>query len=418
MFTLSKSCTVTPKFQGSSKNRPSKDGANRFVETTLQYVLTYLQHLPSSHRSGEASAELSGILDITIVADDDYYSTNPNLRRSGEFTHFGISLSEAHKTGLGSSAALVTALTAALLIAFTPPRSTVIPAVLQQHIHNLAQSAHCASQGKVGSGFDVAAAVYGSCLYRRFTPATLESVGDSHSQGFGERLHRCVEDLELDHRWDVEILSHAVQIPESLRLVMCDVDCGSETPGMVKQVLAWRKERPEEASFLWGALQRGTDDLCAELKRLSRLEDLAGRTASQSETTQHGPRKTLLDHGETFNELRDVIQTIRSLVREMSDKSGVPIEPKVLTELLDACSVVPGVIGGVCPGAGGYDAVALLIKNDEQVLNGLRSTLAGWKSATETGSGAVIGKVNLLGVKQDVEGLRIENLSRYREWTK
>jgi phosphomevalonate kinase len=418
MFTLSKSCTVTPKFQGSSKNRPSKDGANRFVETTLQYVLTYLQHLPSSHRSGEASAELSGILDITIVADDDYYSTNPNLSRSGEFTHFGISLSEAHKTGLGSSAALVTALTAALLIAFTPPRSTVIPAVLQQHIHNLAQSAHCASQGKVGSGFDVAAAVYGSCLYRRFTPATLESVGDSHSQGFGERLHRCVEDLELDHRWDVEILSHAVQIPESLRLVMCDVDCGSETPGMVKQVLAWRKERPEEASFLWGALQRGTDDLCAELKRLSRLEDLAGRTASQSETTQHGPRKTLLDHSETFNDLRDVIQTIRSLVREMSDKSGVPIEPKVLTELLDACSVVPGVIGGVCPGAGGYDAVALLIKNDEQVLNGLRSTLAGWKSATETGSGAVIGKVNLLGVKQDVEGLRIENLSRYREWTK
>jgi phosphomevalonate kinase len=418
MFTLSKSCTVTPKFQGSSKNRPSKDGANRFVETTLQYVLTYLQHLPSSHRSGEASAELSGILDITIVADDDYYSTNPNLSRSGEFTHFGISLSEAHKTGLGSSAALVTALTAALLIAFTQPRSTVIPAVLQQHIHNLAQSAHCASQGKVGSGFDVAAAVYGSCLYRRFTPATLESVGDSHSQGFGERLHRCVEDLELDHRWDVEILSHAVQIPESLRLVMCDVDCGSETPGMVKQVLAWRKERAEEASFLWGALQRGTDDLCAELKRLSRLEDLAGRTASQSETTQHGPRKTLLDHSETFNELRDVIQTIRSLVREMSDKSGVPIEPKVLTELLDACSVVPGVIGGVCPGAGGYDAVALLIKNDEQVLNGLRSTLAGWKSATETGSGAVIGKVNLLGVKQDVEGLRIENLSRYREWTK
>src|SRR5436190_9038349 len=104
------------KFQGSFGNRPSKDGSNRFVETTLQYVLTYLQHQPSSHRSGETSAELSGILDITIIADDDYYSTNPNLRRSGEFTHFGISLSKAHKTGLGSSAALVTALTAALLI--------------------------------------------------------------------------------------------------------------------------------------------------------------------------------------------------------------------------------------------------------------------------------------------------------------
>ena len=92
----------------------------------------------------------------------------------------------------------------------------MIPQELQKRIHNLAQAAHCAAQGKVGSGFDVAAAVYGSCLYRRFTPAILESVGDASSEGFGERLHRCVEDLEPNHAWDVNIVKDAVRVPDSL----------------------------------------------------------------------------------------------------------------------------------------------------------------------------------------------------------
>jgi phosphomevalonate kinase len=398
-------------------NRHSNDGPNRFVETTLQYALTYIQHLPPSSGSSDPSAPLSGILNITILADDDYYSTKSNLRRSGKFTNFGISLSKAHKTGLGSSAALVTALTAALLVTFTQSMPRAIPEVLQKRIHNLAQAAHCAAQGKVGSGFDVAAAVYGSCLYRRFSPSILESVGDASLADFGERLHRCVEDLELDHAWDVEVMKAAVRVPQSLRLVMCDVDCGSETPGMVKRVLNWRKEKPNEAALLWGALQRGQEDLCLELKRLSGLDSLTSQIGGNLGDGPHDPRGSSVGDGETFTELKDVIQTIRSLVREMSEKSGVAIEPKVLTGLLDACSAVPGVVGGFCPGAGGYDAVALLVKNDEAVVKNLRSTLAGWESDTETGSGPVIGKVNLLDVKQDVDGLRVEDPSSYREWT-
>ena len=397
--------------------RPSSAGDNRFVETTLQYALTYLQHLPSSHRSSEASGDLSGVLKIDILADDDYYSTKENLREAGRFTNFGIPLSKAHKTGLGSSAALVTALTAALLVTFISPSSAVISERLQKRIHNLAQAAHCAAQGKVGSGFDVAAAVYGSCLYRRFTPTILETVGDAHSAGFGERLHRCVEDLEPDRTWDVEVLSQAVRVPKTLRLVMCDVDCGSETPGMVKRVLNWREEKSDEAALLWGALQSGTEDLYTVLKRLSGLEGLSDQTGGDLEEMQPASRSLSLGNSETFRALKDVIQTIRSLVREMSEKSGVPIEPKVLTELLDACSAVPGVVGGFCPGAGGYDAVALLVGDDEGILENLRSTLAGWKSVAEADSGAVIGEVNILDVKQDVEGLRIEDSSRYREWT-
>ena len=41
-------------------------------------------------------------------------------------------------------------------------------------LHALAQVCHCAAQGKVGSGFDVCAAAFGSHRYCRFSPATIQ----------------------------------------------------------------------------------------------------------------------------------------------------------------------------------------------------------------------------------------------------
>ncbi len=371
-----------------TEDRAYTTSSNKFIETTLLYVLTYLSH---------TSKDINRSARVTVLADDDYYSqsssslADPPSNGRKRFTDFGVKLSDAHKTGLGSSAALTTALTASLLSFYgNLPSADQLPL---RTIHNLAQAAHCGAQGKVGSGFDVATAVYGSCLYRRFTPAVLERVGEHTSQEFGERLHRCVEDLDLEQKWDVEIASHVVQVPDSLLLVMCDVDCGSETPGMVRNVLKWRKENPEEAGFLWTALQQGTDDLCRELTKLTKEEGLEKKD---------------------LGELSDIIQTIRTMVREMSQKSKVPIEPPIITELLDYCTAMPGVVGGVCPGAGGYDAVALLVKNDTKTVRELEARLEGWKSKDE--QGAVIGKVRLLGVKQEKDGVKNEDVSTYDGW--
>jgi phosphomevalonate kinase len=43
-------------------------------------------------------------------------------------------------------------------------------------IHNVAQFVHCFAQGKVGSGFDVSSAVWGSHRYKRFNPAILTPI--------------------------------------------------------------------------------------------------------------------------------------------------------------------------------------------------------------------------------------------------
>ena len=70
---------------------------------------------------------------------------------------------------------MVTSLTAALFLHLTsqrpqPAGATAISLAAGDGalIQNLAQYVHSLAQGKVGSGFDVSAAVYGSQTYRRF----------------------------------------------------------------------------------------------------------------------------------------------------------------------------------------------------------------------------------------------------------
>lgn len=179
----------------------------------------------------------------------------------------------------------------------------------------------------------------------------------------------------MDNSWDMKI--EKTKIPKGVRVVMGDVDCGSSTPGMVKKVLAWRESEKEAAGKQWDELERvnrGLIDLLAQL----------------SEGSHDGVRKQILD--------------IRKNIRAMGGATGVPIEPVEQTKLLDAASTsVPGVLGGVVPGAGGYDAVAFIIKDNEETLTALREFLAGWGDR----------KVKALETREEQEGVRVEQVEQY-----
>ncbi|KKA18332.1 Phosphomevalonate kinase [Rasamsonia emersonii CBS 393.64] len=361
---------------------------NPFVETSLNYALTYIGYVAGSKDFGSLS--------ITILADNDYYSdtgvsNGPGAQIRGRFRNFGVPLQEAHKTGLGSSAALVTALVSALVVHRTMHPDDLV--VTRDKLHNLAQAAHCAAQGKVGSGFDVGAAIYGSCLYRRFSPSILEKVGDVGTPGFEERLFSTVEDLDQTHPWDTECVDFGMRLPPGMQMVLCDVDCGSQTPSMVKKVLAWRDQNREEADALWASLQENNEKLRLELRRLSHGRDSPENEAETAE--------------EAFKNVRTLIQRTREYLRTMTQKTGVPIEPRVQTELLDTVSEVKGVIGGVVPGAGGYDAIALLIEDDIEVVNRLNRLFETYKSKVEDDFGGKIERVRMLGVRHGSEGKKL-----------
>lgn len=363
------------------------------METTLGYALTYVSAVDKT-KIGPTS--------ITILADTDYWSHSessgglipPTLDR---FLDFNVPLHQAHKTGLGSSAALVTALTAAVVAHYAPHEVTNAQSMQERSkMHNLAQAAHCAAQGKIGSGFDVAAATYGSCVYKRFSPSILEGLGEVGAKGFSALLKRIVEGVDPPNIWDTLIdKDFASSMPRSLRLFMCDVDCGSETVGMVKNVLSWKKEHPEETALLWETLHRGNEDLATELHELAEKDR---------------------DTPEDYDNLRTIILTIRSLIREMSTRSGVPVEPKTQTDLIDACCRMNGVVGGVVPGAGGFDAIALIAEDKPEVIDNLRQFLEEYRVDADGDDGFSIGKVRLLSVKQEDEGVRSENPSQYEGW--
>lgn len=94
------------------------------------------------------------------------------------FTH--ATLASVHKTGLGSSAALITSLVAGLLLYFGRIED-VTSDENKRWIHNTAQFVHCFAQGKVGSGFDVSSAVWGSHRYTRFNPDILKPMMVKHN---------------------------------------------------------------------------------------------------------------------------------------------------------------------------------------------------------------------------------------------
>lgn len=323
--------TVTvksPQFQGGEWVYADEqmDGKNPFVEAVIKSVLAYL------------APEENSSLNVTIYSDNAYHSQSTD--RSDSFIYHDKPISEVPKTGLGSSAALTVVLTTALLSYFSPTKLDLSSKATLQLVHNLAQLAHCSAQGKIGSGFDVAAATMGSIVYKRFPPSLLSDVMQT-------KLDHSLVKSTIDQPWDVTM--EPCSMPTGLSLLMGDVKGGSETPKMVSTVLKWKKEKPEESSEIWKSLDKSN---MALINLLSKLNSLSTPTEYKWPLQGH------------LLQMSDMIKTIRSYLRLMSEKSGVPIEPPEQTRLLDACSSVPGVIGGVVPGAGGYDAICLVVLTD------------------------------------------------------
>ncbi|KAK9472873.1 GHMP kinase N terminal domain-protein [Dipodascopsis tothii] len=330
---------------------------NPFVFYSVYTVLNYAQ--PGALTS----------LDITIYSDNAYHSqpTPPPGETLPRFNSHDCRITEANKTGLGSSAALTTVLTASLLAAY----STLSPTGDRMVLHNLSQIAHCAAQGKVGSGFDVACAVFGSIRYHRFPVEIISGLDfpnknpGADPQAFVDALKHAVNDAD----WHIKITPSA--LPPKLRLMMGDITGGSETPKMVQTVLAWRKEHPAEAETLWESLNLANISLTNEIRSLTELArvnaelyaELMAPVAQLTAVEIAGPDfASPLKAG--LVAVIESIKSIRFYLRELTAKTGAAIEPESQTALLDACTTLPGVLGGVVPGAGGYDAICVVAVED------------------------------------------------------
>ena len=85
-------------------------------------------------------------------------------------------------------------------------------------------------------------------------------------------------------------------------------------------------------------------------------------------------------------------------------EAGVPIEPPVQTELVDATSALPGVLCAGVPGAGGVDAVFAIVVHPNAE-DGVRKLWADWLvgGGGEDG-GAVVCPLSLTASEGGIQG--------------
>lgn len=182
------------------------------------------------------------------------------------------------KTGLGSSAALVVSLVAAILrgLGVVLPRQSFASLV-----HNVSQAAHCRAQGRIGSGFDISCACFGSQAYKRFCA---DQIMEFEGKDLYEFLiaSSVVKNASNSPTHDdpsesiSSLGSHVDQfaLPPRLELFLCDVEGGSATPSMVRRVLEWKSDNPVESKALFDALSSSNNqiiELFAELRSLYQI---------------------------------------------------------------------------------------------------------------------------------------------------
>lgn len=359
---------------------------NPFIEKALITVLNYYQ------------PDLENIKDIEIdiYSDPGYHSQEHTQIKSNKYKAFlfhSKSITNVPKTGLGSSAGLVTVLVAALVSRFEPhldvtcQRNMVI-------LHNLSQIAHCQAQGKIGSGFDVAAAIYGSIVYRRFDPFLINNLPECTSKDYPDQLKKLVSKI------DWQIVNERVSLPPNLRLIMGDVNNGSETTKLVSKVKNWYSSNLPKSFEIYEKMNEANMRFISALVQLSKLyseDSLRYGQLIDAIENGHGTE----DHPE-IQILVSAVDTIRSNFRLITKESGADIEPEVQRILLDESMKLRGVLTGLVPGAGGYDAISLITTDSCDI-------------EKETEGIDTFKNVVWLDLKQEDCGLSEENPNHYKD---
>ncbi|CAB4252684.1 similar to Saccharomyces cerevisiae YMR220W ERG8 Phosphomevalonate kinase [Maudiozyma barnettii] len=364
-----------------------RDGkSNPFIEFTISNVCNYFSDNESFDNK----------ITIEIFSDAEYHSKENSLIMSNNYMSFPFhkkNIQDVPKTGLGSSAGLVTVLTTALSSVFL--KDLDVSSIKYQHtIHNLAQIAHCQAQGKIGSGFDVAAATYGSIIYRRFLPEIISQLPELSVDNF-ERYHNALKDVVDTCNW--KMIASPTNLPKGFKLIMGDVNTGSETVKLVQKVKKWYANNQPHSLDVYNCIDENNMkiiQLCKTLDSLSKTD-----TVYYSQLLE-GLYNGYTDDFKELKEFKHAFLTIRKNFRLISKESGADIEPSIQTELLDNCIQIKGVLAGVVPGAGGFDAISLIASENTDI-------------ESETSGLTAFSNVSWMKLKQAECGLMEEDPQHY-----
>ena len=247
-------------------------------------------------------------MEITTENDPEFYYT--------------AAKNKVTKSGLGSSAAVTVASIAAILRAYGVDPSE------NDALHKLAQIAHSMATGKVGSGFDIAAATHGSIIYVRYSPEIINKLPKSYHN----------EDLQnlIKKEWDYNIIKFT--LPSEFKLTFGNfLGEGMVTASALGSVSEFKKKNHSEYNELIQKINRENQKAIDALLAISK----------------EGLSENKLDL------FREAFNKGRFLTKQLGILSNVSIEDDDLTKLIED-SMMNGAFVAKLPGAGGRDSIAAL----------------------------------------------------------
>ncbi len=243
------------------------------------------------------------------------------------------------KAGLGSSAAATVATVGALFELNGKSVSQNIALV-----HRVAQFVHSVAQGKIGSGFDVAAACFGGCKYARYSPGFIPLAEIS-----GADLAKV-----LDSQWDC--VAEKMDLPQGFEMAMASFEGEStSTSEMVKLVNAYKKEKQDEYETLMRQLNFANVAAIDAMQKLNRKYHENPRDYLHALSAVDGDRNADL----LFKRFYEAFREGRMLTKKLGELSGAKIEPEEYSKIMEE-SEQNGAFAAKLPGAGGGDAIAAL----------------------------------------------------------
>lgn len=247
------------------------------------------------------------------------------------------------KSGLGSSAAVTVASAAAVLKAYG------VNASQDDALHKIAQLAHSIATGKVGSGFDIAAAVHGTILYTRYTPDLVKSFPTAYQNSDLPSL--------IKKKWDYVI--ERFGMPRMFRMLFANfIGESMITTAAVGSVSKFKEKDLQKYRELIDGINAENQAAVKALRAINSNDDVNGNLQAFKESFNRG----------------------RILTKQLGVLSNVSIEDDDLTRLIEE-STANGAFVAKLPGAGGRDSIAALAieQQGHEKLNSF------WRSRKELG---------------------------------
>lgn len=310
---------------------------NKWIQNCI--ISSLLFYLTQNDNLNDTLFNKNKEIEINVLIKSDYRF----------FSYSKENLSKNIKTGLGSSSALISSLTSNLILLYQylltnkkNKEKIIIKEIDDKIIQSLILGAcllsNNLSQNKIGSCYDIISVLFGSQVFIQ----SQKNIFINSPFNLNNENKILIKDFTLYLR--NEYIPNILFLNEDNHLLknnICfiSIEMGSDTRIFVKKVLEYANNKKTNKLY--------DDEL------FSNLNDINEQIIN-----------IFINNLNNKMLLKELCKKYRNILRLISKESKVDIEPEILTPLLNRLIFNEKIIYSICPGAGGYDSIIIIGKDN------------------------------------------------------